>query len=143
MTALDVCILCVLVVWQVRLVYTWERDVDSSLTGADYEFALLGVMASDENYDFRDFISIILICMWLKVFLIFRVTTFLGPLIKMCIAMVSDIFVFLILFALSLLMFACVGIVLFPDVEKFSSLYNSVVYLFQASLGEYDFTIFD
>ena len=43
----------------------------------------------------------------------------------------------------SLTMFASVGLVLFPDVTQFKSYRNALHYLFEASLGNFDSSIFE
>ena len=100
-------------------------------------------MGNDSDYDFRNFISLVLVVMWLRVFMVFRVSSVLGPLIKMFTSMLRDIATFLALYFISLFMFSAVGVLLFPDVEQFTSLYNAVYYLFEASLGNFDSSIFD
>ena len=93
--------------------------------------------------DHRIYVSIILAIMWERVALLFRITAFLGPMLKIFFAMMRTIAVFLILYLISIVSFSSVGVVLFIGMEPFDSLYNAMIFLFSSSLGEFDFTVFD
>ena len=45
-------------------------------------------------------------------------------------------------YLMSLVTFAAVGIILFPDVDQFVDFSESLLYLFEASLGNFDSSIF-
>ena len=100
-------------------------------------------MIEAEGYDPRIYIASLLSIMWLRVFMVFRVTWFLGPLIKMFFAMFWDIIIFLLLYGLLLLTFASIGLLLFTDLHQFQTLYNAMIYCFGASLGNFDFELFE
>ena len=140
---IDFFILGTLLTWYGREYASWRADISTSLSSDLYTFELMLVVGQDEDFDFRNFTAIILIMMWLRVFLVFRITSLLGPLIKMIFSMVKDISVFLILYFLSLVMFSSVGILLFPDVDNFVTFYKAINYLFEASLGNFDPDIFE
>lgn len=86
--------------------------------------------------------SIISSLIWLRVIVLFKLTRFLGPLVKMIQNMIYDIGIFMILFVTQLIVFGSVGTLLFVDVSDYSNLYDACKTLFNASLGNYDFTVF-
>ena len=77
---------------------------------------------------------------WLRIILLFRLTRFLGPLIKMLQNMIYDMWIFLVLYGTQLLVFASIGNLLFSSVDEYSSLYNALKTLFSWSLGNFDFS---
>ena len=91
------------------------------------------------------FCAILIITSGLRVFTILRVNSVFGPLLTMIWLMIKSMFTFLILYALNLLIFAIVGTILMFPSEKgtYSSLNNSLITLFQASLGTFDFADLD
>lgn len=63
---------------------------------------------------------------WLKLFLKLRLTRTFGPMFKMLLNMSIDILPFLGIWALILLMFASVGLLIFGQLEAFTSFYTIV-----------------
>ena len=53
--------------------------------------------------------------------------------------MLKDISVFMVLYAMQLVLFACVGHLLFSDVKDYHNIYQGTKTLFDASLGNYSF----
>lgn len=70
----------------------------------------------------------------------FRLTRFLGPLIKMIQNMVFDISVFMVLFGAQMIVFASIGVLLFNDVDDYGDFYTACKTLFLAAMGTFDFT---
>ena len=140
---IDFVILACLAIWYGRDYSEWRKDIPSNLKGDQWKFAFGLKSSLDKDYDFRNFTAMILIMMWFRVFLSFRTTQLLGPLIKMILAMLKDIGVFLVLYLIVLVMFASVGLLLFPDVEQFETFYNAMFYLFDSSLGNFDRDIYE
>ena len=77
--------------------------------------------------------------MWVDLLYRFRLTRYFGPLIKMISQMLQDISVFLLLYVMQLVVFACVAHILFPEIDSYSSVYKGVKTLFDSSLGSYSF----
>ena len=50
--------------------------------------------------------------------------------------MFRDMAVFLVLFAMQLMMFSSIASIMFPDVTEFATVTKSIVYLFGAALGK-------
>jgi hypothetical protein len=78
-------------------------------------------------------------CLWLRIILMFRLTRFLGPLIKMIQSMIFDISVFIVLYSAQMIVFASIGNLLFTDVDEYGDFYSAIKTLFLASLGSFDF----
>ena len=53
--------------------------------------------------------------------------------------MISDIFSFLVLFFLILLLFSCVGLILFDQIPQFGNFTDTIILLFSMSLGDFSF----
>ena len=78
--------------------------------------------------------------LWMKVLQVFRLTRFLGPLIKMIQKMIREVMVFMVLYIAQLVFFACVGNILFTENPRFNNLWDSGLALFDASLANYYFS---
>ena len=78
--------------------------------------------------------------LWLRIILLFRLTRFLGPLVKMIQNMMTDIFIFMVLFILQLVIFASIGTLLFSSISSYGSFYDALKTLFVVALGSFDFT---
>ncbi len=79
---------------------------------------------------------------WLRVFILLRMTRTFGPLIKIIVSMITDFGVFFVLWGTQLLMFSCMGTLLFADSASFDNFYDAFIMLFQAALGSWDMSIF-
>ncbi len=77
---------------------------------------------------------------WFKLINSIRITRLLGPLVKIIARMLYDIFVFFILFSLMLIFFACFGQIEFVEFPEYSSLWNAIVTLYAAALGDFQFS---
>ena len=96
----------------------------------------------EKHGDFLDYLYwAISAWLWLRIILLFRLTRFLGPLIKMLQNMIYDMAIFLILYGTQLLVFASIGNLLFSSVNPYSSLYSALKILFSSSLGNFDFAV--
>ena len=81
--------------------------------------------------------------LWLKILLLMRLTRILGPLVTMLRFMMIEIGRFMLLYVTMLLVFACVGTLLFSDTVEYDTLPHSMRTLFDASLANTDFAIFE
>jgi hypothetical protein len=61
---------------------------------------------------------------WLKLLLKLRVTKSFGPMFKVLQNMIVDLAQFLILWFIELIMFACVALMIFGQLEKFSNFFT-------------------
>lgn len=82
-------------------------------------------------------------CLWLRILFSLRLTRFLGPLIKMINNMLFDIAIFMILFLVDLIIFASVGNLMFVQLDGFKDFYHSMLTLFLAAMGDFEFEHFE
>ena len=80
--------------------------------------------------------------LWIRTFLLTKLTATLGPFLRIIKSMLWDIKAFLILLLASIISFAAIGSLLFGDVHEYDTLYHAFVHLFGASLGSFDFSLF-
>lgn len=80
--------------------------------------------------------------LWFRIIVLFKLTRFLGPLVKMIQNMLYEIGIFMILYITQLLVFATCSTLLFVDVKAHKDLYTSMKTLFSASLGAFSFDNF-
>ena len=79
--------------------------------------------------------------LWIRILFMFRLTRFLGPLLNMFYLMIWDIFIFMILFGIILVIYASIGNMLFYAEDSYSSFWESIVTLFGSALGNFDLTL--
>jgi hypothetical protein len=79
---------------------------------------------------------------WLKLFFYLRNTKTFGPLFKMMEHMIADLSKFMIIWLIIIIMFACVGILMFGELKAFESIYPTLIMLFEASLGSWSMDIY-
>ena len=114
---------------------------ESVLEDKELEIQVKSIMNFTNKPGLQVIIALLLTANALRVFTIFRVNSTLGPLITMLKLMIINMLAFFFLYFANMVTFACLAtILIFPsDNEKYSSLYNSSISLFQASLGNFDF----
>ena len=72
-----------------------------------------------------------------------QVTKTFGPMIKILGSMLVSVAIFMLLFTVLFLIFAVIGLQLFLDLDAFISIKMTWITLFSASLGNFDYTIFN
>ena len=107
----------------------------SPMREVDYYFNIFRDTDYSKELDYL--YSIISACLWLRVIMLFRLTRFLGPLVKMIQNMMHDIVIFMILFVTQLIVFACIGNLLFADTSSYKNFYTAIKTLFNATMGNY------
>ena len=83
--------------------------------------------------------ALLLVPVWLKFINFFHATRTVGPLLKIINKMAQDIFNFLTLACLVILLFSCVGLILFFRNGKFMSFGDALITLYSWMLGEFSF----
>ena len=82
-------------------------------------------------------------CTWIRVLMGLQVTETFGPLITAINRMSIDIFTFFIFYLFQLFAFSVIASMTFANVAEFDGIYHTCLYMFNATLGDYDFHIFD
>lgn len=80
---------------------------------------------------------------WARVVLIFRVNSFIGPLLNIIYSMLKEILKFIAIYLLMVLVFASSGRLFFITIDEFSTDSQSWLTLFSASIGSFSFEMFD
>ena len=78
--------------------------------------------------------------LWLRILMLFKLTRFLGPLVKMIENMLNEMIIFMVLFTIELIIFASVGSILFNTISDYDGMYAALKILFSSALGNFDFT---
>lgn len=80
---------------------------------------------------------------WLRLFFCFRISQTFGPMFRILYSMVQDLIKFIIIWFVIIIMFSCVGILAFGELETFSDLNKSFQYFISSGLGEFDYAVFE
>ena len=81
--------------------------------------------------------------LWLRFVYLLILLPWIGSLLSIVRAMTRPIFVFLSLFVLQLLFFACIGSLYFRDLEDFSSVPKASSSLWRAAVGEFSYSVIE
>jgi hypothetical protein len=80
---------------------------------------------------------------WFKLFIYFRASVTFGPMFKILQQMMVDLAKFLCIWAIILIMFVCVGMLAFGQLEDFKNMTDILIYFVEAALGEWDMDVFN
>jgi uncharacterized membrane protein (DUF373 family) len=75
-------------------------------------------------------------------FFYLKYTQMFGPIFKMIEQMTKDLGKFMVIWMTIILMFGCVGLLMFGELEAFQSLFPTLIMLFESSLGEWNMEIY-
>lgn len=123
--------ICIFGLFLTRIIYEFKyHRANISITASN---KVNGTRYYDNIYNFRND-SIILsylyatgsALLWIRIIMLFKLTRFLGPLVKMIESMVNDIVIFMVLFVIELIIFATIGTLLFSSVPNYKSLYEAI-----------------
>ena len=88
--------------------------------------------------------ALLMAILWVGFLLTFRIGEQLGKILKIFASMIKDIVMFLIIYILILMSFACVGNLLFMQIEGvYDTFPASFITLYSATLGDFNFTDFE
>jgi hypothetical protein len=128
------------------------REYDKYQTGLSSisDHGAKGIRYFENIYEFNDdeimldvVYAIAMSCLWIRVLFMFRMTRFLGPLLKMIYMMVFDIGIFMVLFTILLIIYASMAVLLFYTETGYTNFWDSMVTLFGSALGNFNFTSLD
>ena len=80
---------------------------------------------------------------FLRILVSLQVTKLFGPLITAMFKMIVDIMQFCSIYILQLVAFSIFAAMAFIDVKEFGGIYETILLLFFATLGEFSFEIYD
>ena len=85
----------------------------------------------------------VIFLMWFKILFLLKISPLLGPMIRTMSKMVQDMCVFALMYIMIILVFATFGQIFFTDIYEFKTYSHAYLYLFNSSLANYEFDIFD
>ena len=94
------------------------------------------------TYRFDYFLASVAFMLWFKVFWMCRVSETFGPIYKVLQKMIVDLTYFLAIWSIILVMFSCVGILMFGELNAFQEIHDVLVLNIQAALGAWDMSIY-
>lgn len=97
----------------------------------------------DNIFKMNFLIAVVAASFWFKVLMMLQLTKTFGPMIKIVVSMLKDLATFSILWIIQLFIFACIGFLIFGELEEYNGLTDTVILLLQTSLGQWDFSIYD
>jgi hypothetical protein len=100
----------------------------------------------EENLDFKfQFIfGAVVVCLVARLFTMLQFNESIGPLLKILDKMMNDFWNFFVIFVMLTMMFAVIGNINFLyTIEEYHGLFPSVLTVFDAAIGNYDFKVFD
>ena len=131
-------------VW-IYLIWIWKFYIQS-LIGPypKYRWAYSSLKAFDNPYLKVVFwVGIIIGSQWWRVFFIFKASRVFGPLIEILLHMLKELLKFLAIYGLIFMVFLSAGAWMYFNYSEFKSEnWRGVIYLFAASLGSFDFSLF-
>lgn len=96
------------------------------------------------DYPFQYLFAANVICLIVRISVILQFSESIGPLVKIVSKMAEDFYNFLILYFLLAIMFTTIGNMNFLyNLTQFEGLFQSFLTVTDASLGNFDFEIFD
>jgi hypothetical protein len=109
----------------------------------DEYFKTLAIYIKEITFGLEYFMTVNIVCLVYKVIEYLQFTESIGPLVKIVGKMFSDYTNFFILYTIMVFMFTIVGNLNFIlDQSQFSTFLDSCLFVLDASIGNYDFTIF-
>ena len=80
---------------------------------------------------------------WARLLMMLQLTETFGPMIEIVIHMMYDLVIFFGLFAIQIITFAAVGVLLFGDVPEYDDIISTSLMFFSYALGSFDLSIYD
>ena len=88
-------------------------------------------------------VSLVSALAWVRLLACMTYTSIFGPRIVTMVKMINDIAQFMVVYLVQLIAFTFFASMAFFMVTELNGFYDSGLYLFNASFGDYDMTIFD
>lgn len=80
---------------------------------------------------------------WMRFLVMLMLTETFGPLLEIVAKMMIDMFIFFGVYIIQMVTFASVGMLLFAELPEFDTLESALLLVFQSSLGNFDFSVYD
>jgi len=128
--------------------YTWNQELqdpdDGKFARTKPEIYTINALRYDIVGDFNmlQFLAAIIFFMWSRFILQMQLTRTFGPMLRIIIVMVGDVFKFLTIWSVLLALLASVSSLLFGSLPKYSEFKNVLFMMFGTGLGTYDLADF-
>jgi hypothetical protein len=140
-------VICFLIGWWLYIYFTYRNHpaVNPQIANTPNEIFMLDIMIDRDNgtFHFEILVAAIASTFWIRMFLMLKLTKTFGPIIRMIYAMLYDLSIFLVLWGIQLFIFACVGILIFGDMEEYGSFIKVLILFFESALGQWNFEIYE
>jgi Polycystin cation channel len=100
-------------------------------------------MNEDTSFDILVILAILISIQFARLLFSLQVNRNIGPMVKILGSMFIDVSIFLVLFVTIFLIFLAIGQLLFEELAEFTSPTDAAITLFSASLGNFDYSIFN
>ena len=128
--------------WVYKHYIVYSIDV-SSIKEELQAWKLNNLMNDDTKFDINIILATLMGLLFTKLILSLQVSKTFGPMVKILGSMLLDVIIFMLLFAVIFLIFASIGLQIFQDLDPFLNPTQTLITLFSACLGNFDYAIFD
>ena len=95
------------------------------------------------GYRFDFLLAFLAFLTWFKLFLYFRTTQTFGPMLRILQQMMTDLAKFMSIWLILLMMFVCVAMLAFGQLETFKSMDNIIFMLTESAFGNWDLAVYE
>ncbi len=103
-------------------------EPEPTLAETFIDAVLMNIEVGKFHFDFL--LAAIAFFFWIRFLCMLQLTSTFGPIIRICIKMLSDMAKFFVIFFLQIIAFASVGILIFGELPEYDDLYTSIVMIF-------------
>jgi len=132
----------VMTYWLIYFFADFNRGT-SDMGSTERAQTLISRMEQADLFDIRYILSILIAFQFMRLIFTLQVSRTFGPMVKILLSMLMDISIFLFLYVFLFVIFASTGQLLFQELKQFSNIGQSSKTLFAASLGDFDYDLFD
>ncbi|CAI2387331.1 unnamed protein product [Moneuplotes crassus] len=128
--------------WLCFHIFSFDNNT-TGMTDTERADTIIARMDKESLFDIRYTLSILMTIQLTRLLFTLQVSRTFGPLVKILVSMLMDVLIFMFLYLLLFLIFTSVGLLLFQELREFSNIGHSAKTLFAASLGDFNFDLFD
>ena len=133
---------CIVSYWLIKYATIYSVDLNNvriELQGATVQSRMI----NDPAFDILVVLAILISVQFARLLFSLQVNRNIGPMVKILGSMFIDVSIFLVLFVTIFLIFLAIGQLLFEELNEFTSPTDAAITLFSASLGNFDYSIFN
>ena len=115
----------------------------SSVRKELWAYEIINRMQIDQTFNIKITLASLISIQFTRLVFSLQVSKTFGPMVKILGSMLLNVSIFMLLFVALFLIFAAIGLLIFQDLDSFSTPTLTLTTLFSACLGNFDYTIFD